>query len=271
MSDPRHPDDDFDARARRAGEALRRPAPEGGLAAVHHARARRRATAIGLAGAGVLAIVGIVVLAMPDHDSGAPIGTELPTSVTVTPTSSTSTIPPSSTIPGATTGPGPSTTDSTTSTTSTTTPPCPAAGGVTPVESTDSARMSGLVGADIRTGRHPCFDRIVIELQGPGQFPGWTAAYVDDPQRIGESDEFADIAGNATLSVRLNSWMQDMDGAGYPGPNDIFPTNVDSVQEMRLMENFEGVTIWAFGLDREHPFVITELQGPPRLVIDLYH
>jgi hypothetical protein len=33
-------------------------------------------------------------------------------------------------------------------------------------------RMSGMVGNDIRTGNHGCFERVVIELAGPGDMPG---------------------------------------------------------------------------------------------------
>ena len=60
-----------------------------------------------------------------------------------------------------------------------------------------------------------------------------------------------------------------MDNEGYDGPSDIFPTNVAHILELRLVENFEGVTRWAIGVDRERPFVVTQLTDPPRLVIDV--
>jgi len=130
-------------------------------------------------------------------------------------------------------------------------------------------KLSGLVGKDIRTGAHECFERTVIELQGSGEFPGWTVEYQPDPIVLGESNETAAIKGDATLVVRLGSWMQSMDNEGYDGPSDIFPTNVAHILELRLVENFEGVTRWAIGVDRERPFVVTQLTDPPRLVIDV--
>ena len=136
-------------------------------------------------------------------------------------------------------------------------------------ESSDPLAMSSLVGADIRTGTHPCFERIVIELEGSGDFPGWWVEYVDDPVRLGESDEFVDIAGNATLLVRMGMWMQDMEGNGYPGPLQVFPTDVSHILELRNTENWEGVTLWAIGLDAQRPFTVSVLTGPPRLVIDV--
>lgn len=132
----------------------------------------------------------------------------------------------------------------------------------------DVLTMSGMVGDDIRVGDHPCFERLVIELTGPGDFPGWGAEYVDDPVRLGESDEFTEIDGDATLLLRMGMWMPSFDEPfGYDGPIQIFPTTVDHIVELRQTENFEGITIWAIGLD-EYPFTVTEMYGPARLVID---
>ncbi|MDO8364735.1 MAG: hypothetical protein Q7V88_17725 [Actinomycetota bacterium] len=193
-------------------------------------------------------------------------------------TSTTSIVPGETTAPGDTT-PGstaPSTTQPVTTEPATTAPatvapttePCPAVGDAAAKGSTDPLLMSSLVGADIRAGSHPCFERVVIELQGTGEFPGWAAEYVDDPVRLGESDEFVSIEGTATLLVRMGMWMQDMEGEGYQGESDLFPTLVQHVLEMRMTENWEGMTIWAIGLDDEYPFTVTVLHAPERLVID---
>lgn len=175
-----------------------------------------------------------------------------------------STVPVTTTI-AATTVPVTTTIAATTSTSA----PCTVTGDVSKKESSDPLAMSSLVGADIRTGTHPCFERIVIELEGSGDFPGWWVEYVDDPVRLGESDEFVDIAGNATLLVRMGMWMQDMEGNGYPGPLQVFPTDVSHILELRNTENWEGVTLWAIGLDAQRPFTVSVLTGPPRLVIDV--
>lgn len=149
-----------------------------------------------------------------------------------------------------------------------TTVPCRAAGDTAAKGSTDPLAMSSMVGADIRVGDHPCYERVVIELSGVGDFPGWAAEYVDDPVRLGESDEFTEIDGNATLLVRMGMWMPTMEGDGYSGPIDIFPTEVEHIAELRQTENWEGMTIWAIGLDEEYPFTVTVLASPARLVID---
>ncbi|CAN5474794.1 hypothetical protein BH10ACT2_BH10ACT2_23750 [soil metagenome] len=164
--------------------------------------------------------------------------------------------------------------DSTTSPTTavdvtSTTEMCAPAGDVEPKGDPDPLTLSGMVGVDIRTGAHPCYERIVIEVDGQGNFPGWAVEYVEDPVRLGESDEFTEIAGDATLSVRMGMWMATMEGDGYTGPIDIFPVGVSHILELRETENFEGMCIWSIGLDAQYPFTATVLHDPERLVIDV--
>lgn len=128
--------------------------------------------------------------------------------------------------------------------------------------------MSPMVGVDIRVGDHPCYERVVVELSGSGVFPGWSTEYVTDPVALGPSDEFTDIDGDATLLLRMGMWMPTMEGDGYDGPIQFFPTNVDHIVELRQTENFEGINIWAIGLDEEYPYTVTLLSSPARLVID---
>lgn len=173
---------------------------------------------------------------------------------------------PTATTDGATSVPA--TTVVVTTAVPTTAEPCPSVGDTDQKGQPDVLTMSGMVGDDIRVGEHPCFERLVIELAGPGDFPGWGAEYVDDPVRLGESDEFTDIEGDATLLVRMGMWMPDMEGNGYDGPLQIFPTTVDHIVELRQTENFEGITHWAIGLDDEYAFTVTQLSSPARLVID---
>jgi hypothetical protein len=130
-------------------------------------------------------------------------------------------------------------------------------------------RMSGMVGSDIRTGAHPCFERVVIELAGPGDMPGVRVEYVDDPVHLSPSDETVDIDGQATLVISVAAWMPSMEGDGYEGPTDFSPTNVSSIRQLRQIENFEGMTAWAIGLDTERDFDVTFLDSPARIVVDI--
>lgn len=129
--------------------------------------------------------------------------------------------------------------------------------------------MSSLVGSDIRTGAHPCFERIVIELAGRGELPGVRVQYVDDPVLLSPSDQTVEIAGDATLLISVAAWMPSMEGVGYDGPTQFEPDNVAHILELRQVENFEGMTAWAIGLDRERPFSVDFLDSPPRIVVDI--
>jgi hypothetical protein len=126
-----------------------------------------------------------------------------------------------------------------------------------------------MVGSDIRTGAHPCFERVVIELAGTGEMPGVRVEYVDDPVQLGPSDETVDIDGEATLLISVAAWMPSMDGDGYTGPTDFRPTNVSHIEQVRQVENFEGMTAWAVGLDGERDFEVDFFEAPPRIVVDI--
>lgn len=178
----------------------------------------------------------------------------------------------SNTEPGRTTPetPAPTVVATTVPATTAVTEECAPTGDVLPKASDDPLLMSGLVGVDIQTGIHPCFERVVIELGGTGDFPGWTVEYVDDPVRLGESDEFVEIAGDATLQVTMRVWMPSMEGDGYTGAIDIFPADAVHILELRETENHEGVSIWSIGLDAQYSFTVDVLHAPERLVIDVH-
>jgi hypothetical protein len=110
---------------------------------------------------------------------------------------------------------------------------------------------------------------VVLELQGTGEMPGYRVQYVDDPVKLSPSDMEVDIAGEATLVLSVAVWMTTMEGEGYDGPVQIIPTNVEHIDELRLIENFEGMHQWAIGLDRERPFSVSTLSDPPRIVVDI--
>ena len=214
----------------------------------------------------------VLLLAACSSDRAAtpasgPTGTGPGTSVTA-PASTTGT---DTTAPPTTTG-----TDTTASTVAPTAPAtapptteqCRRLGDTATKTSPDPIAMSSMVGVDIRVGDHACFERVVIELGGAGDLPGWSVEYVSGPVRLGESDEFVEIAGDATLLVRMGMWMPTMEGDGYSGPTDISPTTVDHIRELRQTENWEGYSIWAIGVDEEYPFTVTIEHTPERLVID---
>jgi len=141
--------------------------------------------------------------------------------------------------------------------------------GIDSVSENFPQQLSGLVGREVRTGAHPCFERVVIELQGTGDLPGYRVEYVPDPVRLSPSDLTVEIAGDATLVVSIGAWMSNTEGEGYTGPQQILPTNVQQIAELRMIENFEGMSMWAIGLDQQRGFRVSTLLEPPRIVVDI--
>lgn len=179
---------------------------------------------------------------------------------------------PTSTVPSE---PTPSETPSeTASPTATPTQPepaeCPDPGDVDAVEDGFPERLSSLVGLEIRTGSHPpCFERVVIEFAGSGNLPGYRVEYLPDPIIDSPRGEPVEVAGDATLVISAGAWMPNPEGHGYDGPRELDPVNVETILELERIENFEGMTSWAIGLDRERPFTVETLENPSRIVVDI--
>ena len=90
---PELPDDSFEQAARKAGAALRRPAPINGIARLNSARRRQRILRSSIAaGATAIAIVvGLVAVTRPSDDSVTPSGSAPATTTTAAPTTAAST------------------------------------------------------------------------------------------------------------------------------------------------------------------------------------
>ncbi len=142
-------------------------------------------------------------------------------------------------------------------------------------ESDDPLAMSALTGAEMRVGRHDCYERFVFEMTGTGGVPGWSVQY-RDPLVADPSGEVVALRGDADLEIIVRVWtVTDYEGrpAEWPpftGPPDIVTSGFVALQEARYISAFEGVTQFGLGLDRERPFRVAWLDGPPRLALDIY-
>ncbi len=146
---------------------------------------------------------------------------------------------------------------------------CGDLGSTAPVNDGFPNRLTTLVGTDIRTGGHECFERVVLELGGSGELPGFQVQYEADPILDSPSGEPVEVAGEATLVLSVGAWMPDIEGNGYQGPREFVPTNVVNIKELQQIENFEGQNAWAIGLDRQRDFTVSTLTEPFRIVIDI--
>ncbi|CAB4961068.1 unannotated protein [freshwater metagenome] len=156
----------------------------------------------------------------------------------------------------------------------------------TPTASTPSASLSGAALSAIsrppsgggigllraaRLASQSGYDRFVLEFSGA--LPGYDVRYVDGPIRADPSDQVLAVDGSAYLLIRLEpasgvDLMADGAPTTYTGPGVIRGDTV-VVREAVAAGDFEAVMSWVLGVDGRQAFRVTELTGPPRLVIDV--
>jgi hypothetical protein len=215
-------------------------------------RIRRRRRVIGAAAAVAVVAIAIPVAQHVDVSSGQPTGpSSQPNSVSPRPSHPTST--------GRTTSPAP--------------PP------TTPVERwgfnprTSSTTPAGTpLVLDVRTGTHPIFDRVVIDLSR--NMPGYRVEYVD--QLIGPASgaPIDALAGaGAYLQVTLTPASTHNVRTGAPlfqGPT-TQEVDMPALRGWTLIEDYEGTVTFGIALDARSRFNAFELTEPNRMVIDIHH
>ena len=135
------------------------------------------------------------------------------------------------------------------------------------------------MGADpitnVRAGRHPCFDRLVVDVAGDA--PGYHVEYVDRVRAEG-SGAIVPLRGAARLSVTVRAPAYD--DAGQPVYNpanrrELVPLGgFRTFRQAAWAGSFEGQTTLGLGVRARLPFRVFLLDGPgarDRLVIDVAH
>ncbi|WP_344012012.1 AMIN-like domain-containing (lipo)protein [Streptomyces thermospinosisporus] len=128
---------------------------------------------------------------------------------------------------------------------------------------------------DVRTGRHACYDRMVVGLPGAGRDVGYSVRYVDRLHQDG-SGRHIPVAGGAVLEVRVAAPAYDPEtgAATYPARAGRPLPGVDlagyrTFRDARFAGSFEGDTQIGLGVRARLPFRV--LQLPDRVVIDVAH
>ena len=128
----------------------------------------------------------------------------------------------------------------------------------------------------VRTGRHDCYDRLVIDLRG-GASAGYHVEYVTtvyhDPK-----GSVVPLRGGARLQVVVHAPSYSLDGhPTYIPANPSELANVSGYRTFRQVAyagSFEGQTTVGLGVRARLPFRAFILAGPDggsRLVVDVAH
>jgi hypothetical protein len=128
---------------------------------------------------------------------------------------------------------------------------------------------------NVRTGQHYCFDRLVVDLNGPAV--AYNVQYVP---RIGQEGSGAviPVRGGARLHISIKAPSYDQNGnPTYTPVNTTELGNVAGYQTFRQVVSagsFEGYTSLGLGVRARLPFRVLTLDGPgsgSRLVVDVAH
>lgn len=140
-------------------------------------------------------------------------------------------------------------------------------------EASDKASRAKLV--DVRSGRHRCFDRLVIDLNH--RATGYSVRYVKAVRYDG-SGQLVRLRGDQQLEVAVRAPAYSKDGKPtYRPDNRRELTNVSGYRTFRQVAwagSFEGQTTIGLGVRARLPFRAFTLGGPgddSRLVIDVAH
>ena len=129
--------------------------------------------------------------------------------------------------------------------------------------------------SNVRAGQHPCFDRVVIDVNGHAN--GYSVSYVPAVARPG-SGAIVPLRGSAYLQVTILAPAYTAAGVASYVPtnrNELVNTAAYStLQQLAFAGSFEGSTTLAVGVRARLPFNVSVLDGPgatSRIVIDVAH
>ncbi|WP_278312513.1 AMIN-like domain-containing (lipo)protein [Lolliginicoccus levis] len=133
---------------------------------------------------------------------------------------------------------------------------------------------SGTV-TNVRSGRHACYDRLVVDVAGP--VAGYNVRYVDVVRAQGSGFEVP-LRGGARLQVIVHAPAYNEHGnPTYSPANRSELVNVrgyDTFRQAAFAGTFEGQTSVGLGVRARLPFRVFTLEGPgtsSRVVIDVAH
>ncbi|GAA2735304.1 hypothetical protein GCM10009867_17330 [Pedococcus aerophilus] len=126
----------------------------------------------------------------------------------------------------------------------------------------------------VRSGRHTCYDRLVVDLKG--RAPGYTVKYVSNVYTEGEG-ALVPLRGGAKLLVVVNAPSYDQNGNASFVPRNpkevVDVTGYTTFRQVAWAGSFEGYTSMGLGVRARLPFrafTITDATTS-RLVIDVAH
>ncbi|WP_425600055.1 AMIN-like domain-containing (lipo)protein [Ornithinimicrobium sufpigmenti] len=148
--------------------------------------------------------------------------------------------------------------------------------------SLEKARSDSHVGdgtiTNVRSGRHTCFDRVVVDIAGVAAGKvGYRVRYVDTVSEPG-SGRPVPLDGGARMQVDVTVPAYDSSGEPTYSPKDrarvVDVTGYDTLRQVAIAGSYEGQTTFGVGVRARLPMRVLVLDGPgsgSRLLIDVAH
>lgn len=142
-----------------------------------------------------------------------------------------------------------------------------------------SASLNPTIGTvnDVRTGRHTCYDRIVVDIGGRALL-GYTVRYAEPGFTRDGSDAPVELRGDADLAITVNAPAHDLNYVATFDPTDtsdaVDVTGYQTFRQVFWGGTYEGYTTLGLGVRARLPFRVFMLDGPgnnQRLVVDVAH
>jgi hypothetical protein len=131
--------------------------------------------------------------------------------------------------------------------------------------------MSGADLTNIRAGRHACFDRLVLDVDG--KVKGYSVRYVYKVVQDG-SGFVVPVRGGARLAVVAHVGVVPTDSFFRPDGRIVDTSSYRTFRDVKWAGSFEGMTTVGLGVRARLPFRVFVLDGPgagSRLVVDVAH
>jgi hypothetical protein len=128
------------------------------------------------------------------------------------------------------------------------------------------ATSTGSPVRNVRTGRHECYDRLVVDLGGPAS--GYSVRYVRR-FRGQASNNVIPLPAGARIEIIVKAPVGSYGGVtGQPLPG-VTVAGYDTFRSTRFGEAFEGTTQLGLGVRARLPFRVLKIGD--RVVIDVAH
>jgi hypothetical protein len=138
-----------------------------------------------------------------------------------------------------------------------------------PVES-DRSGIDPIVLQAVDVEQESRSDRITFAFEGTAA-PGYRIAYVQGPVTQCGSGEALTLGATQYLWVRLSPAQAHTEAGTKTIKQPERQLDMPVLKELKLSCDFEGEVSWVLGLSMEKKYRVSELSGPPRLVVDIEH